>query len=90
MPKYALTAHRAPYGADTLVLESTYGDRRHPNRKERRQPESPRFSCGNGRFHHTFYIFLPFIAFCLSAHPKSDGQKNSDSNEGRHAFNGFS
>ena len=32
-----LPAPRAPYGADTLVLESTYGDRRHPNRKDRRQ-----------------------------------------------------
>ena len=32
-----LPAPKAPYGADTLVLESTYGDRRHPNRKGRRQ-----------------------------------------------------
>ena len=32
-----LPAPRAPYGADTLVLESTYGDRNHPNRKDRRQ-----------------------------------------------------
>lgn len=32
-----LPAPRAPYGADVLVLESTYGDRRHPNRKDRRQ-----------------------------------------------------
>ena len=32
-----LPAPRAPYGADALVLESTYGDRRHPNRKDRRQ-----------------------------------------------------
>jgi len=32
-----LPAPRAPYGADTLVLESTYGDRCHPNRKDRRQ-----------------------------------------------------
>lgn len=32
-----LPAPRAPYGADTLVLESTYGDRRHPNRKDRRE-----------------------------------------------------
>lgn len=32
-----LPAPRAPYGADMLVLESTYGDRIHPNRKDRRQ-----------------------------------------------------
>lgn len=32
-----LPAPRAPYGADTLVLESTYGDRCHPNRKDRHQ-----------------------------------------------------
>ncbi len=32
-----LPAPRAPYRADLLVLESTYGDRRHEGRKERRQ-----------------------------------------------------
>jgi len=32
-----LPAPRAPYGTDVLVLESTYGDRRHPNRKDCRQ-----------------------------------------------------
>ena len=32
-----LPAPRAPYGADILVLESTYGDRCHPNRTDRRQ-----------------------------------------------------
>ncbi|RQW87464.1 MAG: MBL fold metallo-hydrolase [Geobacter sp.] len=32
-----LPAPRSPYRADLLVLESTYGDRRHEGRKERRQ-----------------------------------------------------
>jgi metallo-beta-lactamase family protein len=32
-----LYAPRAPYGADVLVLESTYGDRRHDDRKTRRR-----------------------------------------------------
>jgi metallo-beta-lactamase family protein len=32
-----LPSPRAPYGADILVLESTYGDRRHLGRKDRRQ-----------------------------------------------------
>jgi len=32
-----LPAPRAPYGADVLVIESTYGDRQHENRRTRRQ-----------------------------------------------------
>ena len=32
-----LPAPRSPYGADIVVLESTYGDRRHESRKDRRQ-----------------------------------------------------
>ena len=32
-----LPAPRAPYGADALVLESTYGDRRHEDRSSRRK-----------------------------------------------------
>ena len=32
-----LPAPKSPYGADVVVLESTYGDRRHEGRKERRQ-----------------------------------------------------
>ena len=32
-----LPAPSSPYGADTLVLESTYGDRLHENRRERRR-----------------------------------------------------
>jgi len=32
-----LSAPRAPYGCDTLVLESTYGDRVHEGRRSRRQ-----------------------------------------------------
>lgn len=32
-----LPAPQPAYGADTVVLESTYGDRRHESRKERRQ-----------------------------------------------------
>ena len=32
-----LSAPRAPYGSDILVIESTYGDRRHANRRRRRQ-----------------------------------------------------
>jgi metallo-beta-lactamase family protein len=32
-----LPAPRSPYGADVLVLESTYGDRNHEGRKDRRQ-----------------------------------------------------
>ncbi len=32
-----LPAPRSPYGADLLVLESTYGDRTHESRKDRRQ-----------------------------------------------------
>lgn len=31
-----LSAPRAPWGCDTLVLESTYGDRRHEDRRHRR------------------------------------------------------
>ncbi|MDT8428617.1 MAG: MBL fold metallo-hydrolase [Pseudomonadales bacterium] len=32
-----LPAPRSPYGADTLVIESTYGDRIHENRRQRRE-----------------------------------------------------
>ncbi|HEC85178.1 MAG: MBL fold metallo-hydrolase [Candidatus Parabeggiatoa sp. nov. 2] len=32
-----IPAPKSPYACDTLVLESTYGDRSHPNRKQRRQ-----------------------------------------------------
>lgn len=32
-----LPAPRAPYGCDTLVIESTYGNRLHENRRERRE-----------------------------------------------------
>lgn len=32
-----LAAPKAPYGCDVLVIESTYGDRQHANRKHRRQ-----------------------------------------------------
>jgi metallo-beta-lactamase family protein len=32
-----LPAPRSPYGADVVVLESTYGDRTHESRKDRRQ-----------------------------------------------------
>ncbi|UZE95145.1 MBL fold metallo-hydrolase RNA specificity domain-containing protein [Alkalimarinus alittae] len=32
-----LTAPKAPYGCDVLVIESTYGDKEHTNRKERKQ-----------------------------------------------------
>lgn len=32
-----LPAPRSPYAADILVLESTYGDRQHPDRRQRRQ-----------------------------------------------------
>lgn len=31
-----LPAPKSPYGCDQLVLESTYGDRRHPDRRQRR------------------------------------------------------
>lgn len=32
-----LPAPKPPYGCDTLVIESTYGNRRHENRRERRE-----------------------------------------------------
>ncbi len=32
-----LPAPKAPYGCDTLVIESTYGNRQHENRRERRE-----------------------------------------------------
>jgi metallo-beta-lactamase family protein len=32
-----IPALKSPYACDVLILESTYGDRRHPNRKQRRQ-----------------------------------------------------